>query len=537
MTEQDQENTSLYGELITQGQQYVKGKGQDQEARAKLIEGADIIEARTMNLVIEGIKRAIREGVEDAFLIDQRVKNDQLPQQAYNAYIGGIKWKFGELSIACNISALTGGVKLPSYKRGLQQVLNKVEEYIKRVHEETQLKASILTVLTGRLVTRALVEWYDLYHLKENQALKDFLNAIDDQTTTDQITNKTIAYYDNVYKYDQAGQITAGIIGRVFPYIEHINVSDGLAVKLGEVVQRDIYNLVPYRTIHQGKATNTLARMKIRVTDPVQLDLLGNATITDKDFSLFILGYKKMISGVRDSAIMLLDALVITATEKGQRETLVKLPLREYMELRGLSDLKTTRKQVKEDLEALFNMKLSFTDKRRNPKTKKYETNNYLDMRICDSKGMTNSIIFFNFGDAFYSLLRSYPVMPYPKEILAFNLKYNPHSPRLLRRVTEHKNMNYYHPNGDIISVKTLLGACPDLPKYSELGQAVQARKRIIDPFERDMDAISSFLWHYCGDKGAEIDPPLTYAEFYEANIKITWLDYPGRNRKKELKH
>lgn len=536
MTKQDQqEQTSLYGELVAQGQQYIKGKGQDQEARAKLIEGANAIEARTMSFIIDGIKRAVQEGIEDSFLLEPSPT-----KQAYNhetIYIGATKFRFGELSIACTIPTLTSGAKLPTYRRGLQHVINKVEEYVKRIQEETQIKASILTLLTGRLVARVLVEWYDLYHIKESQALRDFLNTVDLQTTTDQITNKAVEYYDNVYKYDQVGQITAGIMGQVFPEVKHISVSDTLSINLDEAVQRDIYSLVPdYRTIYQGKATNTLARMKTRAIDPVQIDLYGNATITDKDFRLFISKYNELISGVRPTAFLLLDAIVITATESNKRETLIRLPLKEYMRLRGLKDIKETRKQVKEDLEALYNISISFTGKERNVKTKKLDTKDFMDMRICDTKGIENGVIFINFGAAFYSLLRSYPVMPYPNEIFTFNLNSNPHSPRLLRRITEHKNMNYSHNGrGDIISVKTLLNACPELPKYSELGEAIQARKRIIDPFERDMDAISSFMWHYCGTKGAEIEPPLTYAEFQEARIKITWLEYPERKHKRQL--
>jgi hypothetical protein len=277
--------------------------------------------------------------------------------------------------------------------------------------------------------------------------------------------------------------------------------------------------------------------MKTRITDPAQLNIYGDGVIEDKDFKLFIAKYAELSSGVRPSAILLLDALVITATEGGKRDTLIKLPLKEYMEMRGRlinkSTLDETRKQVKEDLEALFNIKISFSNKRRNPITKKYETENFLDMRLCDAKGIINGAITFNFGGAFYTLLKSYPVMPYPKEILTFNLKYNPHSPRLLRRLAEHRNMNYNHPGGGlIISVKTLLEACPELVKHNELGEAGQVRKRIIEPFERDMDAIKSIKWHYCGTKGAIIEPPLTYKAFEQANIQILWEEYPERKTK-----
>jgi len=91
----------------------------------------------------------------------------------------------------------------------------------------------------------------------------------------------------------------------------------------------------------QGKTGNKLQKkITEKITDPTQFNLYGHGEIISPDFKLFIRGYQELTSGVKQSAAMLLDSLMITATQQGLKSTLVKLPLREYMEMRGLRDEK-----------------------------------------------------------------------------------------------------------------------------------------------------------------------------------------------------
>jgi len=281
-----------------------------------------------------------------------------------------------------------------------------------------------------------------------------------------------------------------------------------------------------YHTIHQGKATNTLVKFKTKISDPAQLNIYGVGVIEEKDFKLSIEKYSELTNGIKPTAKILLDALIITATESGKNNTEVLLPLAEYMKMRGLRDVKSARKQVKNDLEALFRISLSFSETRRHKKE------SYVDMRICSTKGIVKGVIVCNFNQDFYKLIKGYPVMPYPKEIFTFNPKYNPNSVNLLRRIAEHKNMNFNKTNGDIIGVKTLMKACFALPNYNDLGEAKQVNARIIEPFERDMNAIKSFKWEYSGKNG-KATTPFTYEEFIQANIKVIWEKYPPRKTKR----
>lgn len=263
-----------------------------------------------------------------------------------------------------------------------------------------------------------------------------------------------------------------------------------------------------FRMIKQGKATNTLARV---MGHNAQTDYNGNAIIQNKDFKLFIKEYSELTNGVRPSAKRLLDALIMTA-DKRKRDTMVTLPLEEYMTMRGLSNLDETRKQVDEDLEALYRMTISFKNRK-----------DYLDARICQAKGIKKGIICFQFGETFHKVLMTYPIMPYPLEILRLNSKRNPNSYDLLRKIAEHKNMNFHKSNADIISVKMLLKDVSGFPSYEDIRASGEIKRRIIEPFEKDMNAIESFTWEYCGDT------PKTYVEFEARKIKITWIDYPNR--------
>ena len=80
--------------------------------------------------------------------------------------------------------------------------------------------------------------------------------------------------------------------------------------------------------------------------------------------------------------------------------------------------------------------------------------------------------------------------MYFPQEALRGNIKKNPWKYWLARKISEHKRMNIGKPNEDTISVQTLIDACPNYPTYEKVMSEDRAiRRRIIEPFERDLDA------------------------------------------------
>lgn len=288
----------------------------------------------------------------------------------------------------------------------------------------------------------------------------------------------------------------------------------------------------PFRNIHQGKATNALARINKTVTDPAQIDLYGNVTITKTDFKLFISKYNELTGGVKQTSMRLLDALVEAVAETGQREPLVKIPLADYMEKRGLKDVKEARRQVKSDMEALTRLKMEFKEKGHGK-----AQGDFLTVTLAGgTHGIVKGTILFRFNQDFFEVIKKYPVMPYPQEIYRLNPHRNPNSAYFLRKIAEHKNMNIGKSNENTISVKTLLESTTELPKYEDIANKGQVDQRIIRPFTRDMDAITSFRWHYCGKNGAQIEEPDTYADFEQRLIHIEWQEYPDQTKRLETK-
>ena len=292
-----------------------------------------------------------------------------------------------------------------------------------------------------------------------------------------------------------------------------------------------------FSTIRQGTATNALTKIKPSTKRNTIIDTItGTATITQGNLSITIPDFTKL-KGFRTSTYQLLDALTVALTETGAKSPAVALSLEEYMKKRGLKDKKEARKQVTDDLETLFNAKISFKEKR-----KKGQEQDFHDIRIIDSKGIRKGIINVTFGTAFYNILLGYPIMPYPAQLWELNSKRNPNSFYLLRKIAEHKNMNVGKKNEDIIAVKTLLAAAPYLPSYEEVMNTDRAiSRRIIEPFERDMDALEDTLtWTYCHSNNTPLTDEelssMSYDTFISLLIKTDWKQYPDQTARLKRK-
>lgn len=288
------------------------------------------------------------------------------------------------------------------------------------------------------------------------------------------------------------------------------------------------YALPSFRTITQGAATNALTKVyTARRKMPID-EFTGRATIEKGDLIISIADYSKQPIKLKASTYRLLDAITARFTETGGKTASVEFSLSEYMQICGLSDVKGTREQVKEDLTALYSLSLSFQGKgKRNL--------NFMDIRLCGAKGIVNGIIKFSFSEPFYNILKQYPVMALPAGYFKLNAKRNPNSPAFLRKLAELKNMNVAKSNADIVSVRTLLECTESLPTYEEIKHAGRrVRQQIIDPFERDLDALDNTLtWEYCHRNGepltdGELDN-MSYQVFAELLIKIYWKEYPTR--------
>jgi hypothetical protein len=287
----------------------------------------------------------------------------------------------------------------------------------------------------------------------------------------------------------------------------------------------DIEERAGFYALAQGKASNLLTKELTR-KDPVQLNLFGDGEIISKDFQLYIKGYSELQGGIKQTASMLLTCLMIKATKQGLKSTLVILPLEEYMTMRGLKDEKETRAQVKRDIDALGRVTFKYkgTGKRRG---------DWIDISLTGGRsGIHRGNIEYRFSDDYFESYKindagRYLYMHFPTFALQFNPHVNPYAFCFMYRILLHKRMNAGKPNECTIGVATIIEAAANFPAYEEVMTGNRAlTRRIIEPFERDLDALdSAFTWEYAGEQ------PTDYETFINSNIHIHWKVYPNTDK------
>lgn len=285
-----------------------------------------------------------------------------------------------------------------------------------------------------------------------------------------------------------------------------------------------------------GTAINQLTRLKPKKKDLDIDPITGNATVKRGNFKLTFTEFTK-IAGLKTSTHQLLDALMIERTKHGGKDLTIRLTLDKFIEMRGLKDRKEARKQVETDLETLFNARLSWTEN-----TGRGNKRDYYDMRLLSAKGIEKGVITATITSEFSQVLEGYYPMPYAKQTLRLSGKYNPNSYYFLNCIQQHKNMNIGKKNENLISVQTLLDATPDVPTYEEVtGSNRHYDERIIEPFERDMDALDETLtWEYCHSNGVPLTDEelenMNYYTFEQLLIQTYWRTYPDQTERIERK-
>ena len=225
----------------------------------------------------------------------------------------------------------------------------------------------------------------------------------------------------------------------------------------------------------------------------------------------------------------------------------VALSLDEYMSFLKINDKKEARRKLNESIKSLYDATLEY-DETRWEKEKCGKITTRWKARVLDAIGEDyeekpvqngTARVKFTF-DVAKCLGKSY-LTEFPTALFSINTKYNPHSYNLGRKLVLHHNMNIAKDNANRIGVKSLIEACPDLPTYDEvMKDARQITKRIIEPFERDLEALVACgiltEWHYCNSK----DTPLTdeqlanysYGEWIKWLVEFELANYPDQTER-----
>ena len=282
-----------------------------------------------------------------------------------------------------------------------------------------------------------------------------------------------------------------------------------------------VNELAQFLKLPQGNHMNNLAHKLATREIAMTKNLEGTASIIDEDFKLYIKGYDKLTNGGHTSAVKLLDALVINCSRN--QNSLAKIPLKKYMELRELKDEKEARKQIKNDMEVLKSIKFEY-------KGIKKRKGDWLNLSLYGGRdGIYRGTIEFRFTPEFYSSIPNNQFMYIPPEYFSIKDRCNPHSSYFIRRISEHKRMNLGKTDENIIGVKTLINSSPIFPRYDET-KGSHFAQLILEPFERDMDILRYIKWNYTENQ------PTNYNEFINSNILITWVNYPDVEKLTEQK-
>ena len=313
------------------------------------------------------------------------------------------------------------------------------------------------------------------------------------------------------------------------------NPGNRFLTPVAQPVQTNAIIQTAFSTIRQGTATNELTKIVSKPHNAIIDEITDIATIKRNGMTVNL--RTGAGQALKASTHRLFDMLTVKLTESGAKSPSIELTIEEFMSRSNLKDRKEAYKQIRADLVTLSDTKITWDQKEAG------EIKPYRFVNIADSGDLgSNGIINFTFGSSFFKVLLSYTVMSLHPLYWRINAKYNPNSLYYLRKIHELKNMNVGKPTEDRIAVQTLLDASPETKSYEEIKAGNRNyTDRIIEPFERDMDALDeAFTWEYCRSKGAPLtDEELTnmsYEIFKELLVKITWRAYPDQTKRLEKK-
>lgn len=306
--------------------------------------------------------------------------------------------------------------------------------------------------------------------------------------------------------------------------------------------------LKPFVAMLNGTATNQLTNISTRSNRP-KVDLITNtATIQQGSVSVFIDSYNKITGELRTSTHKLLDTLTMLLTQQNNyrgKETdlkpTVSLPLEHFMELCGTPITKPSkdkaRKKAKEDLETLYHLSIEWKE------TSGKNVRDFAKMRLCDKIGIVKGNIVFSFSQDMAKYLTNAYIMQYPIELLKVDER-NPNSYHIGKKLLLHNSIDNNRAKGtaNIISVKKLLEACPDIPSYEQVLTSDRAiDRRIKTPFEAGLNSLSSFIkWEYCNSKGVPLSEEqlkaTDYNSFIQLFIKFDVIGTPDQTPRLERK-
>ena len=284
----------------------------------------------------------------------------------------------------------------------------------------------------------------------------------------------------------------------------------------GELVEQKIKELFsdePYQFMLKTDLTSKLGETKI--TGKQKTDIAGTLTQNYKNIEILFPNYENT-KGLRTTTQQLLDFIALKCTKTGDKT--LDISLKEFIKLRGLKDTKEAKKNIDEDILTLSIIKVKLTD----------STGTDFVSVIQKTRLWNNGSRTVQLSDDLYNSLRENPAFSlYPVFLLKINSKKNPNSYYFGKKLADYKNQNAGKSNENVISVKSLLKASPEIAPYNKK----HFKQLILNPFIRDMNELTkqdnSFSWGLLSPERKAITKQglqsLNYDIFINSYVKYNW--------------
>lgn len=292
-----------------------------------------------------------------------------------------------------------------------------------------------------------------------------------------------------------------------------------------------------YDKILQDITTNTLAKLSLKRMK--RSEIMNIASTTMDGVEIDIKNFDTITLNAQTKRV--LDVLVLKLTsqmpynataEEVDKNRLVNINIKEFMELCGLKDIKEARKQLKETKKALFEVHIHYENER----LKKRVDARLIDAveEDFDTKRDGNVSFYFTMNMARH-LSRAYP-MHISLNMFKIDMRRYPHARNMSRAFYVHHNMNKNKKNSNRMSIENILKWLPDMPTHEEvLSDGRQIRQRVIEPFERSLNSLIEYgiitRWIYLNSDGSNIPDDqiavIKYEDWIGLLIEFELKDYP----------
>ncbi len=224
------------------------------------------------------------------------------------------------------------------------------------------------------------------------------------------------------------------------------------------------------------------------------------------------------------------DELGKITLEELEQYSSVTIALDKYMELTGTKDKKTARAAIKDACDRLYFLSYVVV-----VKGKTYKGRLFSSMVETSYGGKFE----MRYTPDYLRYCATTRPAAFHRGMYRINGKQNPYSWGIGQKLWQHYMMNRGKASGERLSVRKLLEAVPDVPRYEEVMEGSRAvNQRIIEPVERDLDELQRLgvlkSWEYSNSKGAALTAEQLADKEYSSWVKLYIsfvLDLPPQDK------